>query len=266
MSWFDGPNWLRGNLSDIPPLKRGLLPPSKRVELKFGAIFNTAVLAEPPAPMNRSRVVTVPWGMLLNNSKSDCVVAGACHETMQLTATGMHPVTFSDTWAAQDYWLMQGKPWWPFNDGGLDMIKAASYRRKTGIHDSNGIRHRVKAYLELPLGDARHLALAVWYLRVAGVGLNLPANAETMWATGQPWDDTSQPPSGEGHYVCAIDRLANGNFVVVTWGKLQQMSPAFYAKYAIVGIAYLSFEDLNPAGLTPEQWNEAKLNQFLAEL
>jgi hypothetical protein len=258
-------SWL-SMMGDIPPLKRGMLPPSKPVELKFGAIFKTENLPEPPAAMGRHSTVKTPWGMLLNNSKSDCVTAGAMHETMHLTATGMHPVTFTDTWAAQDYWLMQGKPWWPFNDQGLDMVKAADYRRSTGVHDSNGIRHRIKAYLELPLGDAHYLALAIWYLRVAGIGLNLPANAETAWATGQPWADTSEPPSGEGHYVSGIDRLANGNFVVVTWGKLQEMSPAFWKKYGILGLAYVSLEQLNPAGLTPEQWDEAKLNAFLADL
>jgi hypothetical protein len=265
MSWLEGINWMRGVRAG-PVLKRGLLPPSIPVALKFGAIFNEGELPAPPVPMGRSGVVKTPWGMLLNNSKSDCVVAGAGHETMHLTATAGKQVALSDKWVAQDYWLMQGKPYWPFNDQGLDMVKAADYRRKTGIHDANGIRHRIKAYLELRLGDARQLAQAVWYLRVAGVGLNLPANAEDLWATGQPWADTSQPPSGEGHYVCAIDRLANGNFVVVTWGKLQEMSPKFYLKYGILGLGYLSFEQLNPAGLTPEQWNEAKLNAFLAEL
>lgn len=248
-------------------MKYGAHLTTKRpVELKFGAVFDVTQLPTPPMDMGRSNVVKAPWKMLLNDKKSCCVISGYCHETMQLGATAGHTIPFSDPWVLKDYNFYQGNKWWPFNDGGLDMEAAANTRRTTGVHDANGIRHRIKAYLDLPLGNARYLALAVWYLRVAGVGLNLPKNAQDLWASNRPWDDASLPPNGEGHYVPCIDRRANGNWIIITWGKEQEMSDAFYKRYNILSLAYLSFESLNAQHLTPEQWNEAKLTNFLSDL
>ena len=245
-------------------MKYGLKLPTTRPDLKFGTIFSN--LPNPPMVFGHYTMVQGDWCIFLNDKYSDCVVAGAFHETMLLTAMSGNQISFSDAWAWKDYQAMQGNPMWPFNDGGLDMIKAADYRMATGIHDAHNIRHRIKAYLELPLGDPQHLAYATCYLGFAGVGLNLPANASAQWSELQPWADTSQPPSGEGHYVPCVGRLPNGNFLVVTWGREQEMSPAFYEKYCILGLAYVSYEELNTKGLTPDQYNQAKLNQYLANL
>lgn len=246
-------------------LKRGLIQPTRSVALKFGAVFKN--LPDPPAAFGHYQAIPA-WGMLLNNRYSDCVVAGACHETMLWGSMAGHTIQFADGWVWKDYQAMQGNPSWPFNDRGLDMQAAADFRRRIGVHDRNGIRHRIIAYLDLPLSDPKTLAQAVDALGAVGVGLNLPANAEAAWAQHQPWKDTSQPPSGEGHYVSCVGRKANGNFVVVTWGSLQEMDPDFYSKYNgnMISLAYLSLEQLNDKGLTPDQFDRAKLESFLTAL
>ncbi len=246
-------------------LKRGLLPSERPVELKFGAVLKN--LPPPPNQFGHYNLVS-SWGMLLNDKKSDCVVAGAAHETMLLSAMGGRKLTFSDEWVLKDYLAMQGNPWWPFNDRGLDMEKAADYRRRIGIHDARGIRHRIDAYALLRLSDPIELMQAIDLLGVAGIGLNLPANAESAWASHQPWTDTSQPPSGEGHYVCGVGRNSQGQILVVTWGRIQAMSLDYYSKYnaGMISLAYLSREQLDSKGLSPDQYDVAKLNNFLRGL
>jgi hypothetical protein len=244
-------------------LARGALAPARKIELKFADVLCDL----PPAPKTFCYYghVDQPWGMLANNHLGDCVVAGAAHETMLLNAMAGRKVVFNDDAVTTDYRAMQGNPPWPFNDRGLDMEKAADYRRRIGIHDAIWTLHKVDAYCDLD-NDTDKLIDAVNLLGAAGVGLNLPGNAESMWAEMQPWTDTSQPPSGEGHYVCAVGRNSAGLILLVTWGRLHAASVQFLQKYWMCFIAYLSREQLNNKGLSPAQYDDARLNSFLVSL
>jgi len=53
-----------------------------------------------------------------------------------------------------------------------------------------------------------------------------------------------------------VGRDAKGNIVVVTWGKIQLMTPRFYTKYCDEVVAYVSDEALL-AG-----WQDARWFQF----
>lgn len=243
-------------------LARGLRPIEERPTLKFAEVLHG--LPRPPGAFGHYNLLHQPWGMLGNDHLGDCVVAGACHETMVLGAMAGNTIAFDDAHTIADYRAAQGNPPWPFNDHGLDMIKFAGWRRMVGIHDSRGIRHRIDAYAELT--SINQLVEASYYLGVAGVGLNLPASAEKWWAELQPWTDTSESPSGEGHYVCHVGRNSRGFNLIVTWGRLQAVSDDFLEKYKMCYLAYLSREQLNSQGFSPNQYDAAKLQSFLAAL
>jgi hypothetical protein len=134
----------------------------------------------------------------------------------------------------------------PTTDRGTDIQHAASYRRKTGVLDAKGKRHKIRAYLALRPGDVDLLAIAIYLFSAVGVGLRLPETAMKQFGAGKPWDVVPGRHRTGGHYVCGVGRDVKGNFVVVTWGRLQLMTPRFYKKYSDEAIAYVSEEMLVP--------------------
>jgi hypothetical protein len=147
------------------------------------------------------------------------------------------------------------------------MQVAASYRRKTGVLDSHGKRHKVKAYLALSVGDVDQLMLAMYLFGAIGIGLKFPDSAMTQFQAGKPWDVVPGPAPKEGHYVPGVGRDAKGNIIVVTWGKLQLMTPRFFKKYNDEVVAYISEEMLvPPTEVSLEGLNLAQLTADLGKL
>jgi hypothetical protein len=62
-----------------------------------------------------------------------------------------------------------------------------------------------------------------------------------------------------------VGRKANGNFVVITWGAYQEVTPAFLLKYVDEAIVYLSTEFLK-GDATLEGFNLAALNADIVAL
>jgi hypothetical protein len=98
-----------------------------------------------------------------------------------------------------------------------------------------------------------------------GAGLQLPDSAQDQFQNGQPWSPVSGSQIEGGHYVSGVGRNADGNFVVVTWGALQEMTPTFYQRYNDESLVYLSQEFLT-AGVSPEGFNLQQLQADLAAL
>ena len=70
---------------------------------------------------------------------ANCVWAGAAHETMLWNKEAARTITFNDQSVLKDYSAVTGfNPNDPNTDQGTDMQVAASYRRKTGVHDAAG--------------------------------------------------------------------------------------------------------------------------------
>jgi hypothetical protein len=109
------------------------------------------------------------------------------------------------------------------------------------------------------------LAAAMHIFSAVGAGLQLPDSAQDQFQNGQPWSPVPGSQIEGGHYVSGVGRNADGNFVVVTWGALQEMTPAFYQRYNDESLAYLSEEFLT-AGVSPEGFNLQQLQADLAAL
>ena len=205
------------------------------------------------------------WEMLANDTVGDCVIAGGMHETMLWTANGSTQASVSTAAAIKNYSAITGyDPKDPSTDQGTDMQAAASYRRKTGLLDAAGRRHKVGAYLSIDPGDLEQHFLAIYLFGAIGIGLRFPDSAMGQFHAGQPWTVVKRARIEGGHYVSGVARRA-GELIVVTWGREQVVDPAFLAKYNDESVAYVSTEYLRK-GRSPEGFDADQLNADLAEI
>jgi hypothetical protein len=215
------------------------------VRLRLASYTNTAALPPLPARFGHDgTIATDAWGMLANDRYGDCVFAGAAHETMLLVGEAGGTVTFTDANVLADYAAVTGfDPAKPDTDQGSDMQAAAAYRRKTGIVDAHGDRHKIAAYLALEPGNLQHLFLASYLFGAVGIGLQLPASVLLQTEQGLAWDVVADTTIEGGHYVPLVGRQADG-LHVVSWGAIQRMTEAFLTQYCDEAVAYVSQECL----------------------
>lgn len=249
-------------------LKLGRNPsPFGAVQFRFAQIFNPAALPTPPAQAFGHKLFQ-RWGMLANDKVGDCVVAGACHETMIWTREHNEKCApFSDATAIAAYSAIGGYvPGDDSTDNGLDMAMAASYRRKTGIADTKGVAHKIDAYLQMDPKNVDVLMQATYVFGAIGIGVNLPKSAEGQFDSHQPWTVVRNSQILGGHYVSLVGRNSHGMPLVVTWGRLQACEPNWIRTYCDEAIAYLSLENLDAKGLSPEGYDRPRLLAMLNSL
>ena len=86
------------------------------------------------------------------------------------------------------------------------MQAAASYRRKTGVIDTKGKRHKIVAYLALTKGNLDQHVSAAYLFGAVGVGIQFPASAMDQFNAGKPWDVVSGAKIEGGHYIPLVGR------------------------------------------------------------
>lgn len=199
------------------------------------------------------------WGMLGNDHAGTCVLAGAAHEEMLWHMAGRKtaPVFTTDSVLRQYLVLTNGQ------DSGLNPVEVAKWRIKTGLTDSGGAVHKLRAFAAADSLD--ELVTAAYLFGAAGLGLVLPTKAEQDFAKGQVWSHISGKPSA-GHYMPLVGRNSHGNLVVITWGQLQGISPAYAQHYFLGGLAYINTDYMLANGLSPEGFNQQQLDEDLRRL
>ena len=95
--------------------------------------------------------------------------------------------------------------------------------------------------------------------------MNLPSNAIDQFKAAEPWSIVAGAGSAGGHYVPVVGRNSLGNFLCVTWGRLQAITPAWLAQNMDEGVAYLSLERLTAKGLSPQGYDAATLKSDFQE-
>lgn len=233
--------------------------PARRdsVKLKLANYIDKSVLPKPPASFGHEQGVQA-WSMLGNDQYGDCVFAGGAHETMLWSTVGGKPAQFSDHSVLSDYAKVTGfDPSRPETDQGTDMQEAASYRRKTGLLDAHGHRHRIAAYVAITPGDLHEHLVALYLFGSVGIGIEFPASAVDQVNAGKPWTVRSRSPIEGGHYIPLVARRSS-RFRCVTWGMVQPMSDGFFRKYNDESIAYVS-EEMLVGGKSPEGFDAATL-------
>jgi hypothetical protein len=248
-------------------VKLGKRPARHAINFRFSDVFDASKLPTPPAVFGHYRDVG-SWGMLGNDKYGDCVWAGAAHEHILWTRTwGRKRSRFLTQNVLSDYAAVTGfNPKDENTDQGTDMKDAASYRRKTGIVDATGKRHPIDAYVALDVGNVEQVVLAMYLMGAAGIGFQFPASAMDQFNKKQPWTVPANPQIDGGHYVSGVGRNKAGNLLVVTWGRIQEMTPQFYQRFCDESVAYVSLEILNDKNLSPEGFDAEALRGMLAKL
>lgn len=247
-------------------MKLGKKPARKNAVLfKLSNYVDKRVLPKPPKSFGHEDLISPnAWQMLGNDQYGDCVFAGAAHETMLWNAEAGSQVNFTDKAVLSDYSTVTGfDPNDPASDQGTDMQEAASYRRKTGIVDAKGKRHKVVAYLALTPGDISDLYVAMYLFGGVGFGFRFPKSAAAQFDAGKPWRVVARSPIEGGHYVPLVAH--RNSILCVTWGRVQHMSLAFYKHYNDESVVYISEERLKD-GKSLEGFNLAQLKADLAQL
>lgn len=215
------------------------------ISLAFETYFNASEFPTPPLVFGKTSLID-EWKILANDRAGCCVWSGAAHETMLWNAeSGAAPVAFHDVDVLSDYTVVTGyDPKNPDTDRGTDMQQAAAYRQRVGIVDAAGRRHKIDSYVALRAGNCEQLALATYLFGAVGVGIQFPKSAWEQFDNAEPWEVKPHSGLDGGHYIPCVGRNSHGNFIVVTWGRLQAVTPAFISRYCDEGVCYLSHEYL----------------------
>ncbi|MBO0878932.1 MAG: hypothetical protein J2P17_00800 [Mycobacterium sp.] len=240
-------------------LKLGRKPSAEAPRLKLSDYVDVqAVLPKIPPVFGHQSTVS-QWGMYGNDQYGDCVWAGAGHEHLLWNAANNRTIAFTDDNILSAYSAVTGfNPDDPSTDQGTDMLTAAKYRQQTGLTDAAGNMHKIGAYLALKPGDINELAAASYLFGAVGIGIVVTDRAMEQFQNGQPWKPVWCAHVEGGHYVPVVGRNADGNFVAVTWGALQELTPKYYVKQSDEVIAYVS-QDYLTADKSPEGFDQAAL-------
>lgn len=250
---------------DYPLGKKPASPLNKKA-IMFHEVFDTSKMPTPPQVFGQLERMKL-WYVYGNDEYGDCVWAAKAHMHMFWPLIGGYKRNYfwtnnvlSDYAAATGFRASD-----PDTDQGTDMKTAAEYHRKTGVRDASGNRHRVNAYVNLISGNVDQLTMATYVFGAVELGVLITEDNMRQFDKGEPWDITNDQPMG-GHCIPVFGRDADGNFLCVSWGKVQRITPAFIEKYMDEAIAYLDPQILNKAGLSPGAYDKATLVKMLAQV
>lgn len=248
-------------------LKLGKKPASNAVSFAFADFFDAKKLPTPPKVFGHYSTVE-NFHMLGNDAYSNCVWAGAAHETMIWSIEGGKPrARFLTKNTLADYTAVTGfNPSKPDSDQGTDMTEAAQYRQKVGVLDATGKRHTINGFVSLKVGNFEQMILATWIFGATGVGFELPSQALDQFDNHKPWTVPSKPKMEGGHYVSGVGRDKNGNLSIVTWGEVAAVTPQFYERFSDEALCYVSLEILDSKNLSPEGFDANELRKHMSNL
>jgi hypothetical protein len=253
----------------MPELKLGKKPaaPTSK-DFKFSELAPDIKL--PSVPSRFGHGTAFPdWKMLGNDQYGDCVWAGAAHEHMLLNKVVQHQdVAFDDTAVLGDYTAATGfDASDPSTDNGTDVHEALSYRRKTGIADAAGTRHKIGAYVALDPKDWQHLEQAAYIFGAVGIGFEFPASAMDQFNANEPWHPVAGSKIEGGHYVPVVGSVhAPDQATAISWARRQVFTKDFYEQYNDEAWVYITPEELRSDGKGLHGFDLTKLNSYLSAL
>jgi hypothetical protein len=198
------------------------------------------------------------WPMYDNDSIGDCTCAAVGHVIQAWTAYAGTEATINDFDVLAAYEAVSGyNPATGANDNGAAEQDVLNYWRKTGVGG-----HKILAFAQLE--DLENLTMAKQAVDLFGslyIGLDIPDTAMQQFMAGEPWDVVKGAQIEGGHAVPVQYWGTNeaGEIGVVTWGKLQRMTRAFWRAYVEEAWVVISQDWLNANGDTIEGFDLAQL-------
>lgn len=225
--------------------------------------------AAPPAAKNWGTAVAHSWGMLGNDTVSDCAWAGQAHADMLWAANGDQrnlDITTADVLAA--YSAATGyDPANPSTDRGTDLLTALNYWHKTGIDGET-----IDVFTEIDPQNTDHVKLAIALTGCVYVGVQLPRSVEPHSETDIPdWmvtpdgNPNNDPNPDAGHCII-YSGYDSGTIDVITWGRQIKATWDFHNAYCDEIYAMVSPDWFDKTGTAPSGLNLSALMDAVAKL
>jgi hypothetical protein len=230
--------------------------------LLFARYVQRAALPEAPPSLDLADQVA-EWPMYGNDTIGDCTCAAAGHMIEAWTGEAGGPVAVVEEQAVLDAYKAV-----TIGDGAV-LLTVLNYWRKTGIGG-----HTVGAFAKIPTFDQAVVKVAAFIFGGLYLGVQLPESARAQIDANQPWDwngnlvGDNEPgcwggPGHGGHAVNVVQYDAEG-VTVVTWGRLQKMTWAFWERYCDEAYCLISQDYLTGGRLTPGGFDIDTLKADLA--
>lgn len=207
----------------------------------------TGTLPTPPASVDWYSAVP-EWPMYGNDTIGDCTCAAVGHLIQGWTqyAAGT-AVEIPDSAVLGLYETVTGyNPADPSTDQGAYIQDILAYWRKNGVSG-----HAITAYASVKVSNMTRIKQAIDLFGAVNIGFNFPASAMTQFNQGKPWDVVRGSRLEGGHCVTVVGYKANGNLVCITWGAVQEMTPAFWSKYVDEAWVIITPDWIEANGSTP---------------
>lgn len=219
-----------------------------------------------PATVDYASGLPANLGMMLNDTLGDCTCAAVGHsEQIWTSNTQSTMVTPTDDQIEQLYEAVGGYiPGNPNTDNGANEQVVLSYWLNNPV-DNN----KLTAFIEINQADMANVKRCVWECGVVYIGFNVPNYLmENLTAPGSIWDvdPNGDNSSAGGHAVIIVGYLPNGNLILVSWGSVYYMTPAFWNAQVDEAYALVNQDWVEKTGLTPAGLNISQLEALMAPM
>ncbi|MFT8442176.1 MAG: hypothetical protein ABF780_05635 [Bifidobacterium aquikefiri] len=229
-------------------------------------------LPAPPAEANTEALPIWDANMFGNDTVGDCAIAGPAHETLfweKHNGNAVANITTENV--LQMYADVTGyDPKDPDSDQGSVVADVVAYRRTHGLVDADGKKHTIAVGLGLSL-TRDSVKQVINLFDACGLGIQVPSSLMDQTNNAQSegtlptWTVVDDSPIEGGHYVAAL--AYDKDYVYVnSWGMVCRMSWQFFDQYADEAWAYLSQEDLNGQGISPDGFDLRQLQEDIKNL
>lgn len=227
------------------PHRRGIVQFGKRQarrdqrNLMFASLLKPPPVLPPEYDFNVAHQ-GIPTPTSGNDQEGDCFMAGRAHQTLRFEKAELNKlIANTDKDVLREYLSDSG------GDDGLVVLDSLKQWRSTGWLAAKR-RYKIKAFAEIDRSTRTEVKRAVFMDIGVGLGLTLPDSAMPQFYAGKPWAVVSGHGSkhnpNSGHYVYVSGYTTVGP-VCVTWGRKQQMSWGFFAKYCDEACAIIDAVD-----------------------
>ncbi len=226
-------------MNDIAPRiagKLGVILKPKPVELRWLEDTLLNPLGKAPASVDHTHG-RVDYGMLGNDTKGDCAVAGAVHVRM----VDADITSETEVWPTAEQTIAAYLAYTGGQDVGCVLADLLTYWHIHGLLDN-----RIAAFAPVRVSNIIEVKAATALFGALYMGIRVPANAIAQFNAHQPWDLTGTEADDEfvgGH--CVVAAKYNARFgEVITWGKLQQFTWRWFAHNCSKGWVLITHEFL----------------------
>ena len=256
------PTEYRGSVADHSMMRLGRIAAAKRANCMALAPHLEGLPRPPEFVLWFQKLENI--GVMMNDSLGDCTCAGVGHAIQTWTSLTGQQITPTD---ADILALYEGacgyKPSDPSTDQGGVEPDVLNYWKANGVAG-----HKLDGYASVNTQNTTEVRQAVQLFGVVYIGVALPLSAQSQ----SVWDVTdaslagdAAPGSWGGHCVIVVGYNSRGP-LVVTWGKVLQMTWDFWASYADEAYALLSKDWIETSGSAPSGFDYAALAGDLAEV